>query len=262
MPVADLADRPQVAVGRHDQPVRAGHGLEDHRRDGLRALVLEDLLEVRAARADRARVGMPCGAAVGVGVEHPHDAREPRLGGPAARVAGERDRPAGGAVVAAVARDDLVPAGRPARELDRVLVRLGAAVREERHREVARGHLGEQAREGRARLGRHGRADRAQLVGLLLDRGDDLRVLVADRDVDELGGEVEVPLPLVIPEVAALGPGDGERVDRVLDAPRVEDVVLRLLLDALALGRPALGRRHGRILPSRGTLSGTTRRTR
>ena len=45
MPVANLADRLQVAVGRDDDPVRPGHGLEDHGRDGVRPFVLEDLLE-------------------------------------------------------------------------------------------------------------------------------------------------------------------------------------------------------------------------
>ena len=92
MPVADLADRLQVAVGRDDDPVRPGDRLEDHGGDGVRALVLEDLLEVRRAGADRARVGMAGRAAVGVRVEHAHDAGEAGLGGPAARVAGERDR--------------------------------------------------------------------------------------------------------------------------------------------------------------------------
>src|ERR687888_171381 len=78
-------------------------------------------------------------------------------GWPAGRIARRRDRAACGAVVRAVARDDLVPARVPARDLDRVLVRLRAAVREERHREVPGRDLGEQARELRARLGRHRR---------------------------------------------------------------------------------------------------------
>ena len=73
--VADLADRLQVAVGRQDDPVRPGDRLEDDRRDRVRALVLEDLLEVRRARADRARIGVARRAAVRVRVEHPHDAR-------------------------------------------------------------------------------------------------------------------------------------------------------------------------------------------
>src|SRR5512132_3335165 len=127
MPVADLADRLQVAVGRDDDPVRADDRLEDDRCDVLWAFVLEDLLEVRAAGADRTRIRMARGAAVRVGVQHADDPGDPRLGGPAPRVAGERDRPRGRAVVRAVARDDLVAAGVPTGKLDRVLVRLGAA---------------------------------------------------------------------------------------------------------------------------------------
>ncbi len=248
MPVADLADRLQIAVGRDDHPVRAGDRLEDHGSDGVRALVLEDLLEVRAAGADRARIGMAGRAAIGVRVEHPHDAGQARLRRPAARIAGQRDRAARRAVVAAIARDDLVAAGVPAGELDRVLVRLGAAVREERHREVARRHLGQQLAEARARLRRHRRPDRRELVGLVLDRLDDLRVRVADRDVHELRGEVEVAVPVVVPEVAALGALDRDRVDRVLDAPRVEDVLLRVLDDLPAELGVRLCRRHGPIL--------------
>src|SRR3712207_9216412 len=39
--------------------------------------------------------------------------------------------------------------------------------------------------------------DRRQPLGLLLDRCDDLRVAVADRDVDELRREVEVAVSVV-----------------------------------------------------------------
>ena len=188
----------------------------------------EDLLEVRRAGADRARIGMAGGAAVGVRVERAHDAGHAGLDGPAARVAGERDGAVRGTVVGAVARDDLVAAGDHAGELDRVLVRLGAAVREERDREIAGRHLGQHPAELRARLVRHRRPDRAELVGLILDRLDDLRVLVPDVDVDELRREVEVALAVVVPEVTALGAGDRDRVDRALHRPRVEDVLLRV----------------------------------
>ena len=168
--IADLADRLEVAVGRVDEAVRADDRLHDHGGDRVRALVLEELLEVRPARADRARVGVPGGAAVRVRVEHAYDAGHPRLGEPAARVARERDRAGRRSVVRAVARDHLLAAGDRACELDRVLVRLGAAVREERVVEVARHHLGDEAGELRALVVRHRRADRAELVGLLLDR--------------------------------------------------------------------------------------------
>src|SRR5439155_488328 len=64
VPVADLTDRLQVAVGRDDDPIRPGDRLEDHGGDGVRALVLEDLLQVRRAGAHGAGIGMARGAAV------------------------------------------------------------------------------------------------------------------------------------------------------------------------------------------------------
>src|SRR6266566_5149178 len=78
----------------------------------------------------------------------------------------------------------------------------------------------------RACLGGHRRADRAELVRLLLDRRHDLRMLVADRNVHELRREVEVPLPVVVPKVAALAAGHRNRIDRVLHRPGMEDVLL------------------------------------
>ncbi len=244
VPVADLADRLQIARRWRDDPVRAGHGLEDHRGDRVRALVLEDLLEVRRARADRARIRVTGRTAVRVRIEHPNDAAHPRLVRPASRVARQDDRAVGRAVVRAVARDDLVPPGREAREPDRVLVRLRARVREERHAQVARRDLLQQATEVRARLRGHRRPDRAEAVRLLLDRRDDLRVLVADVDVDELRREIEITRALVVPEVPAFGPGHRDRVDRVLRGPRVEDVLLRVLDDLGAEIRVGLHGRH------------------
>ena len=49
-----------------------------------------------------------------------------------------------------------------------------------------------------AKVGRH----RAQALGLLDDRGDHLRVLVPEVEVDELGREVEPPVPVVVPDLA------------------------------------------------------------
>ena len=206
----------------------------------------EDLLEMGRACAHGARVGMPRGTAVRVGVEHANDSGHGGLGRPATRVAAERDRSGGRAVVRAVARDHLVAPRVPTREPDRVLVRLRAAVREERHRQVAGRDLGEQARELGALVVRHRRPDRRQLVRLLLDRGDDLRVLVPDRDVDELRGEVEVAVPFVVPEPAALGAGDRQRADLVLHRPGVQDVLLVELADPLPELRVALDDRHVR----------------
>ena len=115
-----------------------------------------------------------------------------RLAGPAPRVAGHRDRRRRRPVVAAVGGEHLVPAGVAAGHADGVLRRLGAAVGEEHHVEVARRQLGDQPGGLAAGVVGVDRGDRAQLVGLLLDRRDQLGVLVADVDVDELAGEVEV----------------------------------------------------------------------
>ena len=139
------------------------------------------------------------------------------------------------AVVAAVRRQHLVAAGVHAGHADGVLGRLGAAVGEEHHVEVAGRQLGDQP--GRLAAGVVGveRGDRAQLVGLLLDRRDELGVLVADVDVDELAGEVEVAVALVVPEPRPVGAGDDDRVERRLRRPRVEDV------GAVVDGRPRTG---------------------
>jgi len=116
-------------------------------------------------------------------------------------------------MVGTVARDDLVAAGERARHLDGVLVGLGAAIGEEAHLQVAGRHLGQQPAQRAARLVGEARRDVAQLGGLLLDRRDYAGVLVAQVAVDELRGEIEVALAGVVPEVASLGPRDGQRVD-------------------------------------------------
>ena len=62
------------------------------------------------------------------------------------------------------------------------------------------------------------RGDRAQLVGLLLDRGDELGVLVADVDVDQLAGEVEIAGAVLVPEPRPRRAGD-RRPGRASPAP-------------------------------------------
>ena len=83
-------------------------------------------------------------------------------------------------MIRAVERDDLVTAGEPARDLDGVLVRLGAAVGEEERVDVAwcdRGELGAQLR---ARLGGHERIGVGERRRLLLDGADHALVAMAD----------------------------------------------------------------------------------
>ena len=63
-------------------------------------------------------------------------------------------------------------------------------------------------------------------------------------DVDELRGEVEIAVAVVVPEVAALGVRDRHRADRALHRPAVEHVLLVQVADALRGRRVRLRRRH------------------
>ena len=82
-------------------------------------------------------------------------------------------------MVAAVVGEHLEPAGVQPGHAHRVLGRLGAAVGEEHHVELAvvdllAGHLADQPRRLAAGVVGVERRDRAQPVGLLLDRRDQL----------------------------------------------------------------------------------------
>jgi hypothetical protein len=129
-----------------------------------------------------------------------------------------------------------------ARQAHCVLRRLGPAVGEEDHVEVTGRQLGDHPGGRAGGLVGVDRGDRAELVRLLLDGGHELRVLVADVDVDELAGEVEVALALVVPEARPLGTDDDERVQRRLGRPRVEHVGPVVHVGLRAGG---LERRHG-----------------
>ncbi len=119
--------------------------------------------------------------------------------------------------------EHLHPVGVQSRHAHRVLGCLGAAVGEEDH--VEAGGFADQSGGLAARIVGVERRDCAQLVGVLLDGGDELRVLMPDVDVDELAGEVEVLGAVFGPEVAALGAGDDHWVQRALRAPRMEHVL-------------------------------------
>ncbi len=127
-------------------------------------------------------------------------------------------------MVAAIGRQHLEPARVQARHADGVLVRLGPAVREEHPIEVAGRELCDETGGLAPGVVREGRLDGAEALGLLDDRRDEPRVLVADVDVHELRGEVEISIALVVLEVRARCPRDRERVDEGLCRPGVEDV--------------------------------------
>ena len=251
VPVADLTDGGEVARRRDEHAVGAGHRLQDHRGDGLGPLVLQDLLEVRAAGGDAAGVGVAgggvervCavpvvqvtrGAAVRIRVEHAHDPGHGGLRRPAPRVAGEGRGACRRPVVAPVPGDDLLAPGHPARQLHGVLVGVGAARGEQRQGEVARRHLGEQPGELGPRLAGERRRQAAQRARLAPHRLDQARMLVPEVEVDDLGGEVEVPATAVVPEPASLAAGHAQRVQAALRAPGVDDV---LAVHVRTLSRP------------------------
>ena len=199
--VAQLTDAGEVPVGRHENAVRADDGLQHDGGDRCPPLDHDHVGQVgEGALALLGVVGGVEGRSVGVRAPELDDARNARLAAPSPRIAGHRDRPAGRAVIAAVRREHLVPAGVAAGHADRVLRRLGPTVGEEHLVEVARCQLGDQPSCFAARLVGVDRGDRAQLVGLFLDRRHQLGVLMADVDVDELAGEVEPRPPALVPE--------------------------------------------------------------
>ena len=150
-----------------------------------------------------------------------------------------------------------MPLGEQAGDLDGVLVRLAAARREDRLREIAGRYFGEQARErAAAHLPERGR-DVARALGLLLDGPHHFRVAVAEVDVDESRGEIEDPA-LARVEPGALGAGDDDLLDAALRGPGHEDVVGGVLGDGGRVGGALRGDGHrAESRPRKRTTAGT-----
>src|SRR5205085_4367760 len=151
--------------------------------DVFGAFVPDDLLDVRERFLNvRSEDGT-----VRIRVQEVHDTGDPWLGRPAAVVPAEGHRSLGLAVERSPLGQDLVALGEEPGDLDRVLVRLAAARRADRLREVARRDRGKQPRERRAALlaerGRHV----ANSLRLLLNAAHDPRMSVAEVDVDQAG---------------------------------------------------------------------------
>ena len=241
--VAQGADALDVAVGRDQDPVRAHDRLEEDGRDRVRPLVHDHVLEALQALGDRPRLLLA--PAVGVRIaHHTHDAGLVR---PAPRIAGEGHRAQRGAVVGAIAGEDLRPAGVVTGELDRVLDGLGTAEGEEDLVHIARQDLGELLAEARPGLGRERRLDVLELERLGRDRIDDAAVAMADVHRHELAVEVDDPLAFGRVEVDPFGVVDGDWVDGALDRPREERVLARQADDLGARHRGVVFDGHGRL---------------
>ncbi len=134
-------------------------------------------------------------------------------------------------------------AGVPARDLDRVLVGLGAAVGEEGLAQVLGRDLLEQPPGlGARRRRRGGRRDIGDLFELGGDRGDHARVAMAQVGTHQLRIEVHIALAVGIPQVDALGVVDHQRLHRALHGPFVERGLVRDV-DNLLAGKVGCG--HG-----------------
>ena len=169
------------------------------------------------------------------------DSGHARLGRPPSRVAGQRDRAGGRAVVAAVRREHLVATRVKAGHPDRVLDGFGAAVGEEDLLQARWRDFGDQTRRLAAGVVGERRLNGAETARLLCDGRDELGVLVTDVHVHELRREIEVTLARVVAEVGALRRRDGKRVDQILGRPRMEHVSPIVPADDLFVVRSEAG---------------------
>ena len=209
-----------------------------HATDSGSTLALEQALQP----GDRVVLGDPAervrgGCAVDLGRER----AEALLVGHDLR--GHRHRQERPAVEGVVEDDHGGPAGRGARDLDGVLDRLGAAVDQDRLLLVAaaRRELGEPAAHVDVRLVH---ADHEALVQVPVDLGvhglDDRMRRMAEVRAADPAGEVDVLVPVDVPDARTLGARDDER--RSGDA--LGDVPLAGLPDARC--RRLFLQRHGR----------------
>ena len=218
MAIATIADALQITVGWHENAVGADNGFENDGGDVVAALDHQHIVEMsKRTLALFCLVRAVKRAAIGVRAPELDNSWHPRLARPTARVASEVDRAARRAVVAAVMAEHLRAVGVQARHTHRVLGCFSTAVGEEHH--VEPGGFADQASGFAARIVGVERRDRAQLVGVFLNRGDELGVLMADVDVDQLTGEVEVLGAVLGPEVTAFGASNDGGVQCALRAP-------------------------------------------
>src|SRR5207249_7017276 len=120
VPIAQLADTLDVTVGRDEDAVRAHDRLEEDRRDRVRALVADDVLEAAQALLDRARLLL----APAMGVRVADDADEAGIVRPAAGIAGQGHRSERRPVIGPIPGENHVSTGVVAGGLCRVLRQL------------------------------------------------------------------------------------------------------------------------------------------
>jgi hypothetical protein len=130
-----------------------------------------------------------------------------------------------------------------------VLDGLRPAGREQHVPEMLRRDLHNQSRRFAPGIGPVGGCERAQSVGLLLDRGDDARMLVPEVGEHQLRAEVQVAPSVDVDDVAPGAADEGRHVARSLHNPGVEDQLVEI---HDSLRRSGAGR--SRPLLQRGTV--------
>src|SRR5699024_2748622 len=123
---------------------------------------------------------------------------------------------------------------------------LGAGMAAQRPIQVARGQFGDQASGLGSRPGRERRRQRRQLADLILHGRDQLWVLMADIEIDQLRGEIKIAVAVIIPEPNALACRDRQWIDMRLRRAGVKDVRGITLLDPSALLRIWMKAVHAR----------------
>src|SRR5204863_1879625 len=210
---------------------RAADRLRDERGYRVGARALDRVLERRPAAGRAGRVVAAAAAAVRVGRGYALDVDEPLAEGKLVLLARRgREGQQGVPVIGRVERDDTMLAGLAGLdpvlpgELQGGLDRFRAAGEEIELVELARERGGELAGELLHRaMGERGGRDVAELARLARQRLRDLRIQVAEiRDVGAAHG-VEVALPLLVVQPAALTPHDARVAAAEL---AVEDVAI------------------------------------
>ena len=181
-------------------------------------------------------------------VEDVHDAADRTLVRPPARIACGLHGRTRRAVVRAIAGEDLRPPRHGSRDLDRVLVGVGARQCEEDLVDIPGQERSKLRAQPRPRLMRHERADVGQLFRLALDRLDDPAVAVPGVDAHQLAVEVHEPPAVGGVEVDALGARHGQRLQPRLCHPVIQGVAQAELGDLVgAEGLDGL-HHHARIV--------------
>ena len=201
--VADPADSLQVAIGRDNDARLALDGLEDYGSD-----LLADRLEVRDCLPDV--IGDTVADVL-------HLLHHRAVGLAVGALAAYRDRAHGLPVEAADRGDEPAAARRDARELERHLDGLGAAVREEAVLQVARGDGGHRLREVAAERIEELLGVESLVVKLRLHHVQDLAVAVPEGEYAEAAEAVDELLAL---EPVAVGAAVLPLEDRALRGVR------------------------------------------